>query len=228
MGKRQHWSLLELNKAKNTLYRYNVNSNEYRKYDSLQLFYKLLGNSGYGKAAQGLGSGGTRDFLSGNTMYIPFSRNTNPFTSSQYTSIARYQVNQLMDLAEKLYPNSLIPSVTTDGFIFCTNDSFKEDKLQQVCEQNFDSRWITVNHRNFNDQYFELKSHNHNQKVSTKPLINIRTRFNITTDNHIKALVGLKSGEWTCDRLVNMLKNDVVPFKVEDFRMISLNDLQHR
>src|SRR5699024_7829215 len=77
IGKMQHWSLMERNKTKNKRDQYNVNSNEYRKYDSLQLFYKLLGNSGYGKAAQGLGSGGTRDFLSGNTMYIPFSRNTN-------------------------------------------------------------------------------------------------------------------------------------------------------
>lgn len=228
IGKMQHWSLMERNKTKNKRDRYNVNSEEYRKYDSLQLFYKLLGNGGYGKSAEGLGSSSTRDFITGQTMYMPFSRNTNPFTASQYTSIARYQVNQLMDLVEKLYPNSLLPSVTTDGFIFCTNDNFKDEELQEACKQNFDNRWITVNHRNFNDQYFELKSHNHGQKFSTKPLINIRTRFNITTDNHIKALVGLKSGEWTCERLIKMLKDDVVTFKVEDFRMISLNDLKHR
>src|SRR5699024_12608035 len=53
IGKMQHWSLMERNKTKNKRDQYNVNSNEYRKYDSLQLFYKLLCNSGYGKAAQG-------------------------------------------------------------------------------------------------------------------------------------------------------------------------------
>ena len=227
IGRMQHWSLTKRNKVKKRRDKFDADSNDYLKYDALQLFYKLLGNAGYGKSGQGLGTGATRDFLSDQTMYVPFSRNTNPFSAAQYTSIARYQVNQLMDLAEKVYPDSLIPSVTTDGFIFCTNDHFDEENLQEVCKQTFDDRWVTVNHLNFSDQYFELKSHNHGQKVTTDALINVRTRFNMTIDGHIKALVGLQAGEWTINKLVGLLNNDVVTFKVDDFRMQSLTDMKH-
>lgn len=227
IGKMQHWSLIKRNEAKANRSKYNDNSDEYRKYDSLQLFYKLLGNGGYGKSGQGLGTGGTRDFLTDMTMYVPFSRNTNPFTAAQYTSIARYQVNKLMDLVEYLYPNSLIPSVTTDGFIFCSNNILNEETVRTACEKHFNQYWIMVNKNNFNNQYFELKSHNHKQKVTTEPLVNIRTRFNFTLDNHIKALVGLRPTNWSTKRLEKMLINDIVTFKVDDLRMQSLNDMKH-
>ena len=227
IGKMQHWSLVKRNAAKTKREKYKPGTDEYQKYDALQLFYKLLGNGGYGKSGQGLGAGGTRDFLSGDSMYIPFSRNTNPYTAAQYTSIARYQVNALMDLVERLYPDSLIPSVTTDGFIFCTNQKMNVTATREACENSFDHHWIQVNHANFNDQYFELKSHNHGQQYSTTTLYNVRTRFNMTTDNHIKALVGLRPGEWTVNRVVKAINDDIVTFKVDDFRMQSLNDMKH-
>lgn len=227
ISRMQHWSLTKRNAAKAERDKYSADSEQYRKFDALQLFYKLLGNGGYGKSGQGLGSGGTRDFLTGDSMYIPFSRNTNPYTAAQYTSLARYQVNSLMDLMEKLYPDSLIPSVTTDGFIFCTNDDFDAEELRSACESNFDKRWVRVSRDEFNGQFFELKSHNHGQVYSTTPLYNIRTRFNMTVDGYIKALVGLQPGEWTVDRVVDAINSDVVTFKVDDFRMESLNDMKH-
>ncbi|MBD5807002.1 hypothetical protein [Limosilactobacillus walteri] len=227
IGKMQHWSLIRRNEAKAKRDEFDSNSDEYRKYDALQLFYKLLGNGGYGKSGQGLGTGGTRDFLTGNTMYVPFSRNTNPFTAAQYTSIARYQVNALMDLVEETYPNSLIPSITTDGFIFCSNNLLEEETIRTKCEKCFDKNWVLVNKKNFSGQFFELKSHNHGQKYTTTALINIRTRFNMTEDNHIKALVGLQPNSWTTARLIKLLETDTVTFKVDDFRMQSINDMKH-
>ena len=227
IGRMQHWSLTKRNAAKDQRDKYDADTEEYRKFDALQLFYKLLGNGGYGKSAQGLSYGGTRDFLTGDSMYVPFSRNTNPYVAAQYTSIARYQVNALMDLMEKLYPDSLIPSVTTDGFIFCTNNNFDTEELRKACETTFDERWVRVSHDEFKGQFFELKSHNHGQKFSTEPLYNVRTRFNMTVDGHIKALVGLQPGEWTVDRVVDAINHDVVTFKVDDFRMQSLNDMKH-
>lgn len=124
----------------------------------------------YGKTAEGLGSGNTRDFLSGYTMYMPFSRNTNPYIAAQYTSVARYKVNGIMDLMEKTYPNSIIPSITTDGFIFCTNDEVNVEKFRQTCENTFDRRWVQVSKNYFNGQFFELKSHNNGQTMTTTNL----------------------------------------------------------
>lgn len=227
-GKMQAWALKRRNKAKKHRSKFQPESDEYRKYDSLQLFYKLLDNSMYGKTAEGLGSGSTRDFLSGYTMYMPFSRNTNPYIAAQYTSVARYQVNGIMDLMEKTYPNSIIPSITTDGFIFCTNDEVNVEKFRQTCENTFDKRWVQVSKNYFNGQFFELKSHNTGQAMTTTNLYNIRTRFNLTEDGHIKALVGLQSGDWPIQRVLNMINNDVVTFKVDDMRIQSLIDLKHK
>lgn len=86
---------------------------------------------------------------------------------------------------------------------------------------------MIVNKNNFGGQFFELKSHNHNQKYTEAALINIRTRFNMTEDNHIKALVGLQPNSWTTDRLIKLLEKDTVTFKVDDFRMQSINDMKH-
>lgn len=232
IGKMQHWALMKRNEAKEQRSKFRPSTTEYRKYDSLQLFYKLLGNGGYGKSAQGLGVGGTTDFLTGKPMYIPFSRTTNPYVAAQYTSIARYQVNSLMDLMEKFYPTSLIPSVTTDGFIFCTNTKINVGKMRQACEDNFDKRWVVVNTRYFVDPqthkaaYFELKSHIQ-QEYTKEPLYNIRTRMNMTPDNHIKALVGLRPEDWPVSKVIQMIHGDKVTFKVNDLRLQSMVDMKH-
>ena len=228
IGKMQAWSLRHRNQAKNQRSKFKVGTDGYRKYDSLQLFYKLLGNGGYGKSGQGLGTSGTRDFLTDKSVYVPFSRNTNPYTAAQYTSIARYQVNGLMDLMEKLYPDSLIPSVTTDGFIFCTNNLVDTKDLRQGCENTFDKRWVRVSKNYFNGEFFELKSHNIGQTTTTASLFNVRTRFNMTKDGHIKALVGLQPGEWPISRILKMLDRNIVTFEVDDMRIQSLTDMKHR
>lgn len=226
-GKMQAWALKKRNEVKKKRSQCEPGSRQYLKLDSLQLFYKLLDNAEYGKTGQGLGSGGTRDFLSGNTMYVPFSRSTNPYLAAQYTSVARYQVNKLMDLMEKEYPDSIIPSVTTDGFIFCTNESVDVEKFRYACEKNFDKQWVQVSKNYFDGQFFELKSHNIRQLKTSTLLFNVRTRFNMTEDGHIKALVGLRPGEWPISRVLKMLKHDVVTFKVDDMRIQSLTDLKH-
>ena len=228
IGKMQAWSLRHRNEVKEERSQFKPETGDYRKYDSLQLFYKLLGNGGYGKSGQGLGDGGTRDYVTGKSVYVPFSRNTNPYTAAQYTSIARYQVNALMDLMEKMYSDSLIPSVTTDGFIFCTNNRLSAEDLRHACEDNFNERWVQVSKNYFNGEFFELKSHNIGKTITTTSLLNIRTRFNMTEDGNIKALVGLQRGEWPISRILKMLTHDTVTFKVEDMRIQSLIDMKHR
>ena len=231
IGKMQDWSLMERKKIDKQLKQIvDQNNAQYQKYSSMELFYKLLGNGGYGKAAQGLNRSKERDFLTNELKLTPFSRNTNPYTAAQYTAIARYQINYLMDLVEKVYPDSLIPSVTTDGFILCTNSEIDVDKIQDRCRKEFNNQWVLVNKRFFGGQFFELKSKQPAEKPKYKtisPLYNIRTRFNFTDDAVIKALVGIQRHYWSVDDIIDKFKNDIVSFKTVRHRMQSLVVMKH-
>ena len=231
IGKMQDWSLNKRRKIDEQLKQVvDQNNDQYWKYSSLALFYKLLGNGGYGKAAQGLNRVKTRDFLTNELKLPPFSRNTNPYTAAQYTAIARYQINYLMDLVEEIYPDSLIPSVTTDGFILCTNSEIDVDKIQDRCRKEFNKQWVLVNEKFFDGQFFELKSKQPIEKPKYKTkstLYNIRTRFNFTNDSVIKALVGIQRHYWSVDDIIDKFKNDIVSFKTIRHRMQSLVVMKH-
>ena len=68
----------------------------------------------------------------------------------QYTAIAKYQVNFLMDLLDNLYSNNLIPSVTTDGFIWAGNQPLNKDKIIESIRKHAPRQWVNVNDKYFN------------------------------------------------------------------------------
>lgn len=219
VGKMQDWTLTQRNLAKK---KYGSSSAE-------QEFFKLLGNGGYGKTGQGLSEKTSRDFADNQTYFVPFSRSTNPFTASQYTSIARYQVNFLMDLINDLVPGSLIPSVTTDGFIFCTNTKLDTKQLLNRLRATAPKQWVTVNDRYFNGKFFELKSKlpgDSSPCSVDSPLINIRTRFNFSLDGRILALTGVLGVSY--HSIYQNLIHDNITLDISSHRLASLVDMKHR
>ena len=54
-----------------------------------------------------------------------------------------------MDLIDKMYPHNLIPSVTTDGFIWAGNQPLDKEKIVKVIKKTAPKQWVTVN-----DKYF--------------------------------------------------------------------------
>src|SRR5699024_10150117 len=129
-----------------------------------------------------------------NSYYVPVSRSTNPLVAMQYTAIARYQVNFLMDLLDHLYPNNLIPSVTTDGFIWAGNHPLDKKEIVKAIKKTAPKQWVDVNDNYFNGNFFEFKSKLIDDKKECSKnttLVNLKTRFNFTLDGRIEALAGV-------------------------------------
>lgn len=219
VGKMQDWSLTQRNAAKK----------KYGKKSPEQEFAKLLGNGGYGKTGQGLNEKVSRNFGDGQTYFVPFSRSTNPFLAAQYTAIARYQVNFLMDLMNDLYPGSVVPSVTTDGFIFCSQSAVNKSQLLTALRSRAPRQWVTVNDKWFNGEFFEFKSklkHDTQFGSINSPLVNLKTRFNFTLDGRIEAMTGVKNIPFS--EVYDCIKDDQIVLDVESSRMSSLVDMKHR
>ena len=211
-GKAQDWTLVKRNEAKQN----------YGKHSAKQEFYKQLGNDSYGKTAQGLQAKTKKKFGTN-----PFSKSTNPLVSMQYTAIAKYQVNFLMDLLDNLYSNNLIPSVTTDGFIWAGNQPLNKDKIIESIRKHAPRQWVNVNDKYFNGQFFEFKSKvDGDTKDFSKDtvLVNLRTRFNFTLDGRIRALAGIKNV--SIESIYHDLLNDVVTIKTDQHRLTNLSDMK--
>ncbi|MDK8117116.1 hypothetical protein QP705_07885 [Limosilactobacillus reuteri] len=218
-GKAQDWTLKHRNMAKQ---KYGSKSAE-------QALFKKFGNDGYGKTGQGLKPRTSKSFGADNSYYVPISKSANPLIAMQYTSIAEYQVNFLMNLLDKIYPNNLIPSVTTDGFIWAGNQPLDKDEIVNAIQENAPEQWVTVNDKYFNGQFFEFKSKLENDtKEFSKDttLVNIGTRFNFTLDGRIQALAGIKNV--LSESIYHDLINDITTIKVDQHRLSSLTDMKHR
>lgn len=218
-GKAQDWTLKHRNMAKQ---KYGSKSAE-------QALFKKFGNDGYGKTGQGLKPRTSKSFGADNRYYVPLSKSANPLIAMQYTSIAEYQVNFLMNLLDNMYPNNLIPSVTTDGFIWAGNQPLDKDEIVNAIRENAPEQWVTVNDKYFNGQFFEFKSKLENDtKEFSKDttLVNIGTRFNFTLDGRIQALAGIKNV--LSESIYHDLINDITTIKVDQYRLSSLADMKHR
>lgn len=106
-------------------------------------FWKEVGNSTYGKTAQGLRMKRAYDIRSDETKPIPESKLTNPFFSSFITGFTRATLGEMMNA---LPENRMVFSVTTDGFL--TNASPKELEAAShgiFAERFYESREKLVN-----------------------------------------------------------------------------------
>lgn len=218
-GRAQDWTLQHRNLAKKN----------YGNKSAEQELFKLLGNGAYGKTAQGLNAKTSKAFGTKNSYYVPVSRSTNPLVAMQYTAIARYQVNFLMDLLDHLYPNNLIPSVTTDGFIWAGNHPLDKKEIVKAIKKTAPKQWLTVNDKYFDGQFFEFKSKLAGDKEEyskNTTLVNLKTRFNFTLDGRIEALAGVRNV--SSHSIYHDLINDVTTIKVNQHRLSSLNDMKHR
>ncbi|MQB60005.1 hypothetical protein [Limosilactobacillus reuteri] len=218
-GKAQDWTLQRRNLAKK---KYGKNSAE-------QELFKLLGNGNYGKTAQGLNAKTEKEFGTDKSYYIPVSKSTNPLISMQYSSIAEYQVNFLMELIDRLYPHNLIPSVTTDGFIWVGNQALDKEKIVKAIRDNAPKQWVIVNDKYFDGKFFEFKSKlsNDTKEYSKNTiLVNLKTRFNFTLDGRIKALAGIRNV--APESIYRDLINGVTTIKVDQHRLSRLDDMKHR
>nr|WP_233599782.1 DNA polymerase [Citrobacter freundii] len=90
------------------------NRNRHDKGSLEEKFWKEIGNSLYGKLAQGLHAKTAFDTTRGLNSPLPPSSVTQPFFAAHVTGFVRAVVGELMNA---LPPNAIVVSVTTDGFL---------------------------------------------------------------------------------------------------------------
>ncbi|SVC50878.1 uncharacterized protein METZ01_LOCUS303732, partial [marine metagenome] len=99
--------------------------NQYDKETLENMFWKEIGNSTYGKTAQGLRKKNVFDTRSGETETLKASKITNPFIASQITSLVRAVVSEQLN---KLPDDVEVCNVTTDGFL----STLPHEKLKSI------------------------------------------------------------------------------------------------
>lgn len=102
--------------------------------------WKEIGNSLYGKLAQGLSGKTAFDIANGVNSEIPASQITNPYYASFITGYCRALLSEMLN---SIPLNRTVVSVTTDGFL--TDAKLDELDLTGPLCQRFDAAYRTIN-----------------------------------------------------------------------------------
>lgn len=145
----------------------------------LNKMYKLLGNSIYGKSAQGI----TND----NNL----SKISNPYIAAQYTAITKLLLSyNIGSLLRHYQGEAKLLTITTDGFLmkFNKNRSVEEITryLQNKIENNNCNLWQYISHKFFDGTYFEVK-----HKTVSDVMV-VRANFTISENKVINAMSGIQ------------------------------------
>lgn len=106
-----------------------TNRSEHEKGSFENLFWKEIGNSTYGKTAQGLKKKRVYDMREDNMVMLPESALTQPFLASFITSYTRAVLGEILNGFSK---DVDVFSVTTDGFLSNASD----EELEQATSGN--------------------------------------------------------------------------------------------
>ncbi|MBE0507526.1 MAG: hypothetical protein IBX50_12545 [Marinospirillum sp.] len=150
--------------------------NSHAKGSLEELLWKELGNSVYGKTAQGLRAKTGFELQSGLSKKIPRSAITHPFFAAYTTGVVRALLHELI---ASIPPERNVTSATTDGFL--TNATLDEISLDGTMAQLFIA-W----HRELDptaESILELKH-------GAKQVVAMKTRGQLTALRHDNEAIG--------------------------------------
>ncbi len=141
--------------------------------------YKLLGNSIYGKSAQGI----TNDNV--------FSKITNPFIAAQYTAITKLLLSFNINALQNHYQQKAkLLTIMTDGFLMKFDKKISRENIENYLNNKIKkdgwSLWKYVGSQFFNGVYFEIKH------ITITDLMVIRANFQVSADGIIHAMSGIQ------------------------------------
>lgn len=137
----------------------------------LERLWKEIGNSLYGKQAQGLRGKNGFDVESGLSEPLPYTALTNPFYSAYVTGLARAVLGEMLASIDEKHK---VISVTTDGFI--TTAPLSEIPLDGPVCSRFRDLYHLITKPDKKGKYGEILE----QKHGAKQLICAKTRGQIT------------------------------------------------
>ncbi|HCE2310191.1 TPA: hypothetical protein NGT30_002513 [Vibrio parahaemolyticus] len=144
--------------------------NKYPKGSFEERLWKEIGNSLYGKLAQGLRGKNAFDVESGLSKSLPYTSLTNPYFAAYTTGLARAVLSEMLVTIPENYD---VISVTTDGFL--TNSPLESVSLNGPLCQRFNSHYSRICESEEQGKLLELK-HAANQ------LICMKTRGQLTVE----------------------------------------------
>lgn len=195
---------------------------KYDKSNPFNALYKLLGNGVYGKTGQGLHAHTKRSYEDNKSYYLPYSSSTNAILASQYTAITRYLLSRMLKLTSNVEKSVRLESITTDGFMISIDKNVDYDKFVQQLEhdvRNDIPLWTFVADTFFNGEFFEIKGN------TTSDGWNVRTRFQVTEDETIDALAGIKG--YNGKQVYDALEQSRLMLDMSQKRFSSLIDEKH-
>jgi len=155
--------------------------NQFPKDNPLNALYKELGNSTYGRLAQGARPKRAFDSRSGQRHWLRPGRISNPFFAAWTTSFVRATMNEMLNA---LPPHVAVCSVTTDGFLSTVTEAELAAATQgELCRAFSAARQRLTG----SGKFYEVK-----HRIA-QPL-GIRTRGQATLVQHDKSLVLAKAG----------------------------------
>ena len=184
-----------------------------------ELLYKEMGNSLYGKLAQGLRGKSVFDIGSGLSKTLPPSRITNPYYATYVTGLARALMSEMINAVPT---DKSVVSVTTDGFL--TNATIDEIDLDgPICQ-----RFRDLFHRIDKNKGPILE-----RKHGAEQLINMKTRGQLTAKKHdgsneVLAKAGVKPPYPTKDHnafMVDLYLNRTPETRTDSSHLISTREM---
>lgn len=145
----------------------------------LNKMYKLLGNSIYGKSAQGITNDNNLSLIS------------NPYISAQYTSITKLLLSYNIETLLRHYQGEAkLLTVTTDGFLMSFDKDHNKEEIKNYLQKEIEGSgyklWQYVSYNFFDGIYFEIK-----HKTISDVMV-VRANFTISENEVISAMSGIR------------------------------------
>ncbi|MGZ7884934.1 hypothetical protein ACXVRB_09965 (plasmid) [Limosilactobacillus ingluviei] len=203
----------------------------YTKHDGEQQTFKLVGNTIFGKSAQGVIGKRVRSYVTGEVSDMTISSITDPVIAGAYTAITRMLAWYLYDAVDKVCGDGWLPlNITTDGLslVLQPDTVFDFDRVHDVFLAH-----LTDHYKNrlakIGAKYgFERKriDPTANWDATTR-FFNLRTRFNATVDAGIlEALGGIRYGTYTVAEVYQAICEGKIWLPVRDVRLTNLTEMK--
>lgn len=200
------------------------------RYEAEQRLYKLVGNTVYGKAAQGIITKRVREYATNTVLNMPMSAITDPVIAGAYTAFTRLLAWYLYDAVLATYSADCLPlNITTDGLTVALQPgvTFDFDKVHAAFLSHLTPHYKKRLAKIGAKAGFERKTLGDATDTSTR-FFNVRSRFNGTVDVPvIEALGGIRAHTYTLTEIWHALQAGTIWLPVREQRMTNLTEMKH-
>lgn len=200
------------------------------RYEAEQRLYKLVGNTVYGKSAQGIINKRVREYATNTVLNMPMSAITDPVIAGAYTAFTRLLAWYLYDAVMDTYGANCLPlNITTDGLTVALQPgvTFDFDTVHKAFLSHLTPHYRQRLAKIGASAGFERKTLGDATDTPTR-FFNVRSRFNGTLDVPvIEALGGIRAHTYTLSEIWDALQAGTIWLPVREQRMTNITEMKH-